>query len=168
MLQIKTLDSISDSMGLDSEGWANRYTLEALLVDIHPAEEVYWRQRGHLNWILKGDAVTKYFFALANGRRRRCLISSLLIDGQCVSDLNLILSHIVSFYSNLLAAQPPSPFSLGSNLWLASATINANENLSLSIPLSCSKIDEVVASSNSNSALGPDGFSITFFKKFWP
>lgn len=35
------------------------------------------------------------------------------------------------------------------------------------VPLSHAEIDEVVASSMSNSSPGPEGFSIPFFKKFW-
>ena len=50
------------------------------LTAIHKAEEVYWQQRRHLSWILKGDALNKYLFAIAHGRRRRCLIVRLVID----------------------------------------------------------------------------------------
>src|ERR1041385_5054809 len=35
------------------------------------------------------------------------------------------------------------------------------------LPLSDEEIDTSVLSSNANSAPGPDGFSITFFQKFW-
>jgi hypothetical protein len=58
--------------GASSDGWANGYALEALLSGTHASEETYWKQCGHLNWILRGDSVSKYFFALANGTRRRC------------------------------------------------------------------------------------------------
>ena len=50
--------------------------------------------------------MTAYFFAIANGRRRRCYIDSLLIDGVRISDQSLIMSHIVGFYSNLLGSKP--------------------------------------------------------------
>ena len=40
------------------------------------------------------------------------------------------------------------------------------ENAFLMTPLSSKEIDAVVDSSNSNSAPGPDGFLVTFFKKF--
>lgn len=92
----------------------------------------------------------------------------MLVDGTLISDSNIIMSHIVSFYSTLLAAQPSSPLALCSNFWPASALISSDENLALFIPLSYAEIDEVVTASNSNSAPGPDGFSITFFKKFCP
>lgn len=135
------------------------------LSTIHKAEEVYWQQRGHLSWILKGDALNKYFFAIAHGRRRRCSIVRLVINDVVVSDANLIMSHFFSFFSSLLAAQPPSPLSISANFWPPAALISQEENESLLIPLSDSEIDEVVASSNSNSTTVPDGFSIPFFKK---
>ena len=61
-------------------------------MQLHHQAEVYWRQRGTLNWTLKGDSPTTYFFAIANGRRRRCGIHSLVINGVRTSDQSLILS----------------------------------------------------------------------------
>ena len=72
---------------------------------MHRQAEVYWRQRGTINWTLKGDSPTAYFVAIANGRRRRCLIDSLLIDNARVSDQNLIMAHVVDFFSSLLGAK---------------------------------------------------------------
>ena len=63
----------------------------------HRQEEVYWRQRGTINWTLKGDSPTSYFFAIANGRRRHSLVDNLLINGVRVSDQSEIMRHVVNF-----------------------------------------------------------------------
>ena len=73
---------------------------------LHHQSEIYWRQCGTLNWTLKGDAMMAYFFAIANGRRRRCFIDSLVINGVRTSDHPTIMAHIVGFYSNLLSSKP--------------------------------------------------------------
>lgn len=148
-----------------SVGWSHRYSLEVSLLAIHRVEEIFWQQRGRLNWVLKGDALTKYFFAIANGRGRRCSIVRLIIDGVVVSDADVIMNHIVFFFSSSLAAQSPSALSISPNLWPHASLVSATENAALMIPLSNKEIDEAVASSNSNSAPTPDGFSIPFFKK---
>ena len=40
--------------------------------------------------------------------------------------------------------------------------------MGLMVPLSDEEIWQVISSANPNAASGPDGFSIPFFKKFWP
>ncbi|KAE8782827.1 hypothetical protein D1007_43770 [Hordeum vulgare] len=53
--------------------WANRYALENQVLSILRKEEEYWRRRGGVKWITKGDANTGYFHAYANGRDQRHL-----------------------------------------------------------------------------------------------
>jgi hypothetical protein len=111
---------VADGLGLLENDWALRYALEEALMQLHQQEEIYWRQRGTLNWSLMGDSPTAYFFAIANGRRRRCTIDSPLINGVRVSDQTQILAHVVDFFSNLLSAKPASGLSLSLMLLLGS------------------------------------------------
>lgn len=114
---IKELDSTADLNGLDEAGWAHRYELENALLDIHRQEEVYWQQCGRMSWLLKGDSITAYFFAIANGRHRRCSIFRLVISGEVVVDPSVIQRHIFSFFSSLLAAKPTFVFLPICGLW---------------------------------------------------
>ena len=134
--QILELDRAADSTGLSNDGWAIRYNLEAALMQLHLQAEIYWRQRGTLNRTLKGDSPTAYFFATANGRRRRCGINSLIINGVRSSDQSVIMAHVVDFFSMLLGAKPPSGLSISPSLWNMGLKISAEENASLMIPLS--------------------------------
>ena len=54
--------------GLDEDGWALSYHLENQMMQIIEEEEEYRRQRDRQDWLLKGDANTAYFHAMANGR----------------------------------------------------------------------------------------------------
>lgn len=47
---------------LSQAGWQSRSDLEGLLMQLHRQAEIYWRQRGSINWTLKGDSLTMYFF----------------------------------------------------------------------------------------------------------
>ena len=165
--QLADLDALAGGSGLSKSDWAIRYALEDALMQLHQQAEIYWRQRGTLNWTLKGDAPTAYFFAIANGRRRRCSIDSLLINGIKTSDQSQILAHVVEFFSSLLAAKPESGLLVASSLWDTPSRISREENDTLMLPLSDEEIWEVIKSANPNAASGPDGFSIPFFKRFW-
>ena len=137
-------------------------------MQLHQQAEIYWRQRGSLNWTLKGDTMTAYFFAIANDRRRRCFIDSLIIDGVRSSDQGTILNHIVAFFSSLLSAKPDQGFRLSPNFWDQGILVSSEENTDLMIPYSKEEIFSSISNSNPNSASGPDVFSTPFFNFFLP
>jgi hypothetical protein len=65
-----------------SQGQINKehllwYRLECLLDQQH----VYWKQRAHSTWLIKGDRNTDFFHAQASERRRRNKIEKLKEDG---------------------------------------------------------------------------------------
>src|SRR4051812_29273179 len=104
--------------------------------------------------------------AIANGRRRRCFISRLLIDGEVVDDLAVISRHVHDFFASLLTAKPTPVVSISPLLWTSDRQVLARDNSDLMMPLSAEEIEQVVFSSKVNSAPGPDGFSVTLFVKF--
>uniref|UniRef100_A0A453DUQ3 Uncharacterized protein n=1 Tax=Aegilops tauschii subsp. strangulata TaxID=200361 RepID=A0A453DUQ3_AEGTS len=86
-------------------------------MDIYKSEELFWQRRGGQNWLLKGDANTAYFQAIANGRRRKCAIP-LLWDGDVLLDNPYDIStHIYSFYNELFSAEPRGGVSLRADFW---------------------------------------------------
>jgi hypothetical protein len=104
--RIQDLDAASDSVGLSTEEWLQRYALEAILMEIYKGEEVFWRQRSRQNWLLKGNANTAYFHAIANGQHRRCAIPYLWEDDNLLEDARDISTHIYSFFKELFTAGP--------------------------------------------------------------
>ena len=80
-------------------------------------EEEYWRQRSRVNWLLKGDANTAFFHAIANGRRRKCAIARLVSDQGIITEPRDIQEHIYGFYRVLLGDEgEPGLLSLSSSL----------------------------------------------------
>ena len=51
--------------------------LTLLIENLLEQEEIYWVQRGHVNWLCRGDRKTKYFSQFASARRRWNLIKKL-------------------------------------------------------------------------------------------
>ena len=68
---IAALDLEADRRSFSESEWAVRYDLERQVPAILRAEEEYWRRRGGIKWVTKGDANTGYFHAYANGRKRK-------------------------------------------------------------------------------------------------
>jgi hypothetical protein len=57
--------------------------------------------------------------------------------------------------------------SLAPDLWSEGARVSEEENRELEITFTAEELDEVLASMKPNSALGPDGLPVAFFKNFW-
>ncbi|XP_071683729.1 uncharacterized protein [Lolium perenne] len=168
LAHIQSLDRIADEQGLDEGGWALRYHLEDQLIQFFSEEEEYWRQRGKLRWTLQGDANTKYFHAVANGRRRRCHISSLRTEDGEITDQQAITQHVYDFYRALMGAEEPKMLCLQQDFWAAGARVTDQENEALLRSFSMEELEEVLKDTKTDTAPGPDGFSVSFFKHFWP
>jgi hypothetical protein len=107
LARIQELDRTVDGLGLDEEGWALRYHLEGKMMDILSAKEECWCQRGRQEWLLKGDANTKFFHAFANGRKRKCAISASVSDNGIVTNKRAIQEMVYAFYRELMGAKEP-------------------------------------------------------------
>ena len=131
---IQALDLRADAAGLSAEEWMLRYDLEDQLSVIYSDEEAYWRLRGAQKWVLKGDADTAYFQAIANGRRRRNTIP-LLWDGETLlQDPRDIRTHVDGFYRSLFSAAPRSGISLAHDCWAGVQLVSDAENAALMAP----------------------------------
>jgi hypothetical protein len=68
---------------------------------------------------LEGDSCTKYFHAIANGRRRKCSIPQLITPHGEVDDQRDLMEHVYDFYRGLMGATGEDRvFSLASDLYL--------------------------------------------------
>ncbi|XP_073359512.1 uncharacterized protein [Aegilops tauschii subsp. strangulata] len=133
--QIKVLDDLDDGQGLCPDGWLRRYALESSLMDIYKSEELFWQRRGGQNWLLKGDANTAYFQAIANGRRRKCAIPFLWDGDVLLESLEDISTHIYSFYKELFSAEPRGGVSLCADFWPLADQVSDAENADLTLPV---------------------------------
>lgn len=78
---------------------------------------MYWYERSHENWLLKGDSNTSYFHKYANGRKRKNNIINLEKDGQIIKGDKDLLKHASEYYSDLFG--PPTEYDLqmGPDIW---------------------------------------------------
>jgi hypothetical protein len=113
---------------------------------------------------LQGDANTQFFHQFVNGRRRRRKKTIAFLDSDHgeIRGQNVISSHIVDFYKGLFGQNESCNMTLNSNFWPTEG-----DKSNLTKPFTMGEIKEVVMDMKENSAPGPNGYGVIFFKKFW-
>ncbi|KAE8776341.1 putative NOT transcription complex subunit VIP2 [Hordeum vulgare] len=104
------------------------------------SEELFWQRRGGQNWLLKGDANTAYFQAIANGRRQKCVIPFLRDGDVLLESPEDISSHIYSLYKELFSANLRGGSSLCEDFWLLAEQVSDVENAELTLPFSSEEV----------------------------
>ena len=65
-------------------------------------KEVHWRQSSRIKWIKEGDSNSKFFHRVANGRRKKKFINSLVSEeGETPSGSDVISEEILNFFGRL-------------------------------------------------------------------
>jgi len=165
--KLRELDNLANSNPLSPSEWALRYELEDKLELILQMEELHWQHRSSENWVLRGDSNTDFFHKFANGRRRKNLISCLEGDQGVLTDQAEIEQHITTFYKSLFGAGPPRNLRLSSSFWSDRHILSREEEASLIRDFQEEEVKSAMCSMKSNSAPGPNGFGVQFFKSFW-
>lgn len=165
--RIEDIDSIAESRLLNLEEWEERIRLEGKLEEMLKWDDLQWKQKAGRNWILQEDANTQFFHQMVSGRRRKNNISFLdSADGE-IRGQKEITKHIVEYYKSLFGPNDPCNLRLGENYWPEELKLGEEDKTRLTAPFSMEEIKEVVMGMRENSAPGPNGFGVTFFKKFW-
>ena len=72
--------------------------LTVLTENLLEHEEIYWAQRGRVNWLRRGDHNTKFFNQSASARRRRNLIKKLKNNNDAWIEGNDNLKPLIFYY----------------------------------------------------------------------
>ena len=114
--------------------------LSVLIENLLEQDEIYWAQRGRVNWLKKGDRNSSYFQHSATARRRRNLIKKLKDESQNWVEGNGNLSPLVRDYFRNLFTSSSAEIDHG---LLSSikhvVTNNMNEFLVARIPGGCAQ-----------------------------
>jgi hypothetical protein len=69
--ELAVLESMEEDIGLSAEQIDRKTWLLVENLKSLEQEELYWYERSHETWLLKGDNNTSYFHKCANGRKRK-------------------------------------------------------------------------------------------------
>lgn len=95
----------SDNMGLPDTLKVSRLSLLTDLDSLLQYEEIFWKQKAKYKWLKEGDRNTKFFNKITSGRKRKNLITKLMIDGNETTDFETIANVITNFYESLFSQE---------------------------------------------------------------
>ena len=82
------------------------------LAELLREEELKWYQRAKIKHLLEGDANTKYYYLLANGRHRKTRIFQLEDGENTITSDAQLKEYITSYYKNMFGPSETSLFTL--------------------------------------------------------
>jgi exonuclease III len=164
-LVIHRLDAAQDSRTLTAHEWWLRRSLKHLVLGLSSLERTMARQRSRMRWIKDGDANSKLFHAVANGRRRRNFIPSIKHNGEVFTDQSRKEEIFFDAYSGLLGQINNREFSLD----LEALGLPSRGDLleDLGGIFSEEEVWKVIKEIPADRAPGPDGFVGAFYHKAW-
>ena len=78
-----------------------------------------------------------------------------------------IVPHIYDFYIQLMGTREEARARLRSDVWDPALRVTVEENEGLGLAFLPQEIDQAVLGMRSDTALGPDGWPVPLFKRFW-
>jgi mannosylglycoprotein endo-beta-mannosidase len=136
------------------------------LVTLLREEELKWYKRAKVKTLLEGDANTRFFHLVANGKHQKQQNFKLEDDQGVVVGDDCLKSHITNYYKDLFGQPEASGVSLVENQVLDIPQISQEENESLIAAFTESEVRNAVFLMEHNKAPGPDGFPTEFYQVF--
>jgi hypothetical protein len=117
--------------------------------------------------IKEGDRNTAYFFAKANQRRRKKIISCLEDGEKEITEDKELIQHAVQFYKHLFCKEVRENITLDDSFWADEDKVTQAENEMLEREFFEEEVKRAIDESYAEGAPGPDGFSFLFYQKIW-
>ena len=171
-LKEKKKNILLDIVGLDEKEQERNFSLKLAarrtlrkgeLEEVLLKEEVFWRQKSKINWIKEGDCNSKFFHKVANGKRNKKFIKSLVLeDGVVLDNIESISEEIKHHFGKLFSKPSESHWRIEGLDW---SLVSAESVVWLDRPFSKKDIHNVVLHLNKEKAPGPNGFTISFLSR---
>jgi hypothetical protein len=165
--KLDELDKKAETVTLSEFELGLKHVLNERLAELLREEELKWYQRAKVKHLLEGDANTKYYHLLANGRHRKTRIFQLEDDNNIISGDAQLKEHITSYYKNLFGPSPDSQIMLDESQSDDIPQVSQLENEYLTDTFSQEEVRTVIFQMEHNKAPGPDGFPPEFYQVFW-
>ncbi|XP_031119046.1 uncharacterized protein LOC116022462 [Ipomoea triloba] len=127
-------------------------------------EELIWFQRSREEWITSGDCNTKFYHTATSIRKNRVKISSLRdSDGVWISDKNLLINHVRTYFERLFSdAHSTNPQLLPHGFF---PTLTAQDWQEVNRPFRLEEIKEALSDMSSSKAQAPMDLLVDFSRK---
>jgi hypothetical protein len=163
-LILNLFDLIEEFRDLSIAEWKFRVLLKEKLSALLTQQQVYWKQRGTIKWVMFGDEGNKFFHANATIKHRRKLITSLQDTSGTECFVHLSKAKLLWESFRIRLGSTDSPFM---HFNLQELLQRSDELGCLTEPFSHDEIDKVVQNLPHDKSPGPDGFNTDYVKKCW-
>ena len=165
--KLDELDKKSEHTHLDQNELNFKHALHEKVSQLLREEEIKWYQRAKVKNLLEGDANTKYFHLVANGKHRKTRIFGLeQEEGNIVGDVE-IRKYITDYYKKLFGHPESSDVVLDENWTDDIPQVSQEENELITAPFTSEEVRAAIFQMEHNKAPGPDGFPPEFYQVFW-
>ncbi|KAM0833506.1 hypothetical protein ACQ4PT_064219 [Festuca glaucescens] len=160
---ILRLDITQDSRPLSSLEHHFRKALKVRVLGLAAVERARRRQASRVTWLREGDANTRFFHAKMNARRRKNHIQVLHSDSGIHSSHEEKEEALRCHLTSILGSSAHRGHTLNwDNLELPIIPAAGLDN-----PFTSKEVWEAIKDSPTEKALGPDGFTGMFFRRYW-
>ncbi|WVZ83656.1 hypothetical protein U9M48_030783 [Paspalum notatum var. saurae] len=152
--KLDELDKKSEHTQLDLNELNLKHALHERVSQLLREEEIKWYLRAKVKNLLEGDANTKFFHLIANGKHRKTRIFSLdQEDGTITGDVEL-KKYITNYYKNLFGHPETSDVVLDENRRDDIPQVCPQENYLLTAPFTIEEVREAIFQMEHNKAPG--------------
>ena len=129
-------------------------------------EETIWKQKSHVQWLKEWEQNTKSFHRSTLDYRGANKILSLKNDQGDILQNHQGISTLLTMHFNSIAQEPEvdRTDTIAELIKSIPKTITNEQNLALTREISLEEVEEAVKNMPNEKALGPDGFTIKFYK----
>ena len=162
-LVILRLDGAQDVRLLTpGERWL-RGAVKQMVLGLASLDRTIARQRSRIHWLSEGDANTKLFHLVANGRKTKNFIPALVIDGRVITDQRGKEEAFLQTFRAMLGQRKGRDHTLD---W-EPLNIRQVDLSELDRPFTEEEVWAVIKELPKDRAPGPDGFIGVFFHMAW-
>lgn len=154
---LRQLDRVEELRQLNTTEFRLRIRLREHIFELARDKELRWKQRSGCSWLKAGDKNTKYFHAIANGRKNRNAMTTVQDENGVAIPEHQLPHYIKAHFTNLLGKknQNRRPFNLAGKVGA-----NHSQNLqSLDIQISETEVLAAINEMPMDKASEPGWFT---------
>lgn len=162
--RVEEIDSMAETRQLSENEIIERERGYSRILELERFASLDLRQKAILKWVVDGDENTNFFHGYVNNRARRNQIHGFVINAEWTSRPVEMNNAAVTFFSNKFHEKWVNIPNFQSDLFRKLSPSDAEFIEAL---ISIAEIKNAIWSCGSEKALGSDGFTMKFFKKYW-